>query len=144
LVRWTKAIPPRAGRKLNLNRIIESFCQYSRLEDTAPRLWFLPAAMEGVMKILAMEVETPGVNPEQYKPHLKPEARRIWELHQSGTIRELYFRADRPEAVLILECADANEAREVLASLPLVQAGLISFDIIPLISYPGFARLFEK
>ncbi len=96
------------------------------------------------MKILAMEVETPGVNPEQYKPHLKPEARRVWELYQSGTIRELYFRADRSEAVLILECVDISEAREVLASLPLVQAGLITFEIIPLLPYPGFARLFEK
>src|SRR5512138_402600 len=100
--------------------------------------------MEGMMKILAMEVETQGVHPEQYKPHLKSEARRVWELYQNGTIRELYFRADRSEAVLILECAEVHEAREILASLPLVQAGLITFDIIPLIPYPGFARLFEK
>ena len=94
------------------------------------------------MKILAMEIETEGVKPEQYKPHLKEEARRVWELYQSGTIRELYFRADRSEAVLILECADVDEARGVLASLPLVQAGLIRFEVIPLIPYPGFARLF--
>lgn len=95
------------------------------------------------MKILAMEVETEGVRPEQYAPHLKAEARRVWELYQSGTIRELYFRADRSEAVLILECADGNEAQQMLASLPLVQAELITFDIIPLVSYPGFARLFR-
>lgn len=94
------------------------------------------------MKILAMEIETEGVKPEQYAPHLKAEARRVWELYQSGTIRELYFRADRSEAVLILECADGNEAQQTLESLPLVQAGLITFDIIPLVPYPGFARLF--
>jgi muconolactone delta-isomerase len=94
------------------------------------------------MKILAMEIETEGVKPEQYAPHLKAEARRVWELYQSGTIRELYFRADRSEAVLILECADGNEAQQVIESLPLVQAGLITFDIIPLVPYPGFARLF--
>ena len=96
------------------------------------------------MKILAMEIEVAGVRPEQFTPHLKPEARRVWELYQNGTIRELYFRADRSEAVLILECADLNEARQILASLPLVQAGLITFDVIPLIPYPGFARLFEE
>jgi muconolactone delta-isomerase len=95
-----------------------------------------------MMKILAMEIETEGVKPEQYAPHLKAEARRVWELYQSGTIRELYFRADRSEAVLILECADGNEAQQTLESLPLVQAGLITFDIIPLVPYPGFARLF--
>jgi hypothetical protein len=98
--------------------------------------------MENIMKILAMEIETKGVQPEQYGPHLKAEARRVWELQQSGVIRELYFRADRSEAVLILECADIHEAQQVLKSLPLVQAGLITFEVIPLIAYPGFARLF--
>jgi muconolactone delta-isomerase len=96
------------------------------------------------MKILAMEIEIEGIKPEQYRPHLKAEARRVWELHQSGVIRELYFRADRSEAVLILECADVNEAQQMLGSLPLVQECLITFDVIPLIPYPGFARLFEE
>ncbi len=96
------------------------------------------------MKILAMETETAGVKPEQFGPHLKAEARRVWELYQSGAIRELYFRADRSEAVLILECADLNDAQQTLESLPLVQAGLISFEVIPLVPYPGFARLFGE
>ena len=96
------------------------------------------------MKILAMEVEVKGIQPEQFQPHLKKEARRIWELYQNGTIREFYFRADRSEAVLILECAAVNQAREILASLPLVKAGLITFDIVPLVPYPGFARLFGE
>jgi len=96
------------------------------------------------MKFLAMEIETEGVKPEQYRPHLKVEARRVWELYQSGKIRELYFRADRSEAVLILECADVQDAHQTLASLPLVQAGLITFEVIPLIPYPGFARLFGE
>lgn len=91
-----------------------------------------------------MEIETEGVRPEQYRPHLQAEARRVWELYQSGAIRELYFRADRSEAVLMLECADAGEAEQVLASLPLVQAGLITFEVIPLGPYPGFARLFGQ
>ena len=94
------------------------------------------------MKILAMEIEAEGAKPEQFAPYLKSEARRVWELYQNSIIRELYFRADRSEAVLILECESINEAQETLASLPLVQAGLITFDMIPLIPYPGFARLF--
>jgi hypothetical protein len=96
------------------------------------------------MKILAMEIETEGVKPEQFAPHLKAEAKRVWELVQNGIIRETYFRADRSEAVLILECADVDEAKQVLDSLPLVKAGLIKFEIIPLIPYPGFARLFGE
>jgi hypothetical protein len=96
------------------------------------------------MKILAMEVEAEGVKAEQFTPHLKAEARHVWELYQRGVLRESYFRADRSEAVLILECADAKEARQTLDSLPLVQAGLIRFEVIPLVPYPGFGRLFGE
>lgn len=96
------------------------------------------------MKILALENETPGTTSEQFVPHLKAEAARVWELYKSGQIRELYFRQDRKEAVLVLECADMDEAQQLLATLPLVQAGLIHFEVIPLIPYPGFERLFAE
>lgn len=96
------------------------------------------------MKILAMEIEVAGVRPEQFTPYLKAEAARVWELVQSGVVREIYFRQDRNEAVLILECSDADEARKILDGLPLMQAGLIQFEVIPLVPYPGFARLFSK
>jgi muconolactone delta-isomerase len=96
------------------------------------------------MKILALEHELPGATAEQFQQHANDEARKVWELYQSGVIRELYFRADKNEAVLVLECASVIEAQEILASLPFVQAGLISFEVLPLKAYPGFARLFEK
>lgn len=96
------------------------------------------------MKILALEIETPGTTPEQFTPHLKNEAARVWELYKSGQIRELYFRQDRREAVLVLESAGAKEAQQLLETLPLVEAGLIYFEIIPLSPYPGFERLFGE
>ena len=96
------------------------------------------------MKILAMEKETPGVKPEEFAQHLKSEARQVWKLYQEGCIQEFYFRQDRSEAVLILECADRDEAKQALDRLPLVQAGLISFELIPLVPYSGFSRLFVE
>ena len=57
---------------------------------------------------------------------------------------ELYFSADKDEAVLVLECESADEARRALSELPLVCAGLIDFQVIPLVAYPGFARLFGR
>jgi hypothetical protein len=97
------------------------------------------------MKILALEKEIAGITDEPFTPAiLKTEAMRAWQLHQQGVLRELYFRQDRNEAVLILECRDAEEAQSVLATFPLVKAGLIAFEIIPLSSYDGFARLFSK
>ena len=67
----------------------------------------------------------------------------MWELQQAGVLRELYFRQDEDSAVLMLECTDTIEAEKILNTLPLVEEGLITFDIIPLVPYPGFSRLFE-
>lgn len=95
------------------------------------------------MKILAIEHELPDATAEQFQQHTRAEALRAWELHQQGVIRELYFRADRSEAVLVLECADVESAHRMLGSLPLVEQGLIEFELIPLVAYQGFARLFH-
>lgn len=96
------------------------------------------------MRILAIEKDIPGVGDEQFtQTLLESEAARAWELYQGGAIRELYFRQDREEAVLILECEDVLEATRILESLPLVKNRLISFELIPLRPYPGFARLFN-
>jgi hypothetical protein len=94
------------------------------------------------MKILAIEKEIPGAKEEQYTPHLKTEALKVWELYQAEKLREFYFSKDN-SAVLILECSDEKEASEILGSLPLVKEGLIAFDIMPLLPYPGFSRLFS-
>jgi muconolactone delta-isomerase len=95
------------------------------------------------MRILAIERPVPGVADDRFTPDVSvAEARRAWELHQAGSIRELFFRADESAAVLTLECDDVGEARRMLATLPLVAAGLIDFELIPLRAYPGFGRLF--
>ena len=69
---------------------------------------------------------------------------KAWELYQQGIVRELYFRQDRAEAVLVLECKDTKEASKAIGSLPLVKEGLISFELIPLVPYSGFGRLFNE
>ena len=94
------------------------------------------------MKVLAIEHDVPNVNASEFKPYLREEAWRVWELYLSGVLREIYFRQDKTNAVLILECASLAEAQSVLNTLPLVEAGLIEFEVIPLAPYPGFARLF--
>jgi hypothetical protein len=96
------------------------------------------------MKIIALEHELPNITSEQFQQYAIDEARKVWEYHQAGIIRELYFRADRNEAVLVLECTSVSEAQEIIAALPFVQMSLISFEVIPLKAYPGFARLFAE
>lgn len=93
------------------------------------------------MKIIALEKELPGNKSEDFKPFLKKETEEVIKLYEEGIIREIHFRSDRDEAVLILECDDLESAKIQLKRLPLVKNGLIEFELIPLKPYPGFSRL---
>jgi uncharacterized membrane protein len=93
------------------------------------------------MKFLALERERPGI-PAAFAPLLKDEARALWSLVQAGIVRESWFHASQHTAVLMLECSSVEDAQAHLAGLPLVAAGLIRFEVIPLAPYDGFARLF--
>lgn len=94
------------------------------------------------MKILALEKEHEGIKPEDFRKYSEAEARQVWNLYKSEKIREIYFRGDRSAAVIMLECKDIGEAKEILAGLPFVKNHLIYFELIPLKPYPGFERLF--
>lgn len=96
------------------------------------------------MKVMALEHEVAPANDPRFGELSVAEARRIWELTQADLLREAYFRADRPDAVLVLEVADLAAARAAVDSLPLVAAGLIDFELIPLRPYPGLGRLFDR
>ena len=96
------------------------------------------------MKILALENEIENTTSEDFAPFLKEEAVKVWELSQQNIIREIYFRGDKKCAVLMLECDSTDEAKNILDTLPLVKENLIRFEIIPLLPYPGFSRLFME
>ncbi|OGU36126.1 MAG: hypothetical protein A2068_12155 [Ignavibacteria bacterium GWB2_35_6b] len=96
------------------------------------------------MKFLAIEHEMRGKDQEDFEPHLESESAQVWEYYKDGIIREIYFTKESHEAVIILECENKNHAEEILNDLPLVKAGLISFNIEELIPYDGFERLFKN
>ena len=96
------------------------------------------------MKIIALGSDIPNTKQDDFTPYLDHEARRVDELMKEGYITEIYFRADRRDAVIMLECQDIDQANALLQTLPLVQRNLITFELIPLASYTGFERLFVK
>jgi len=94
------------------------------------------------MKILALEVELHKQKTENFDVIFKDEARAVWHQVQSGMIREIYFHAKNHTAMMILEVPGQKEAEDILSQLPLAREGFIRFDIIPLVPYDGYARLF--
>ena len=96
------------------------------------------------MRIIAIEKEIGEPEPEAFAPHLKAETHRVLELQQQDILREIYSRADKHEAVLILECEGVEEARQVLDSLPLAKMdSLISRSSLsnPI---PAFCALYRE
>jgi hypothetical protein len=83
-----------------------------------------------------------ALSPERGRELGLAEAARTWELFRDGVIREMSWRVDRDDVVLVLEAADPAAAEAVLATLPLVEAGAISFQVIGLRPYDGWQRLF--
>lgn len=81
------------------------------------------------MKVLAISTNTGDPT-----PHLGDEARRVAELKDAGVIEELYLKADRTGAVLLLEAESGDEAERHLATLPLVQRGVTSFAVTELLT----------
>jgi muconolactone delta-isomerase len=94
------------------------------------------------MRILAIETDNPEESSRNVKPLLEEEARRVWKLYRDGHIREIWFTASDRRAVLLLECASEDQAIELLATLPLVRERFIAFDVLALMPYDGFERLF--
>ncbi|MCC6399031.1 MAG: superoxide dismutase [Bacteroidetes bacterium] len=94
------------------------------------------------MKILALEKDIQSIPNGLRETMLRDEAHAVWQLQQRGVIREIYFHKDRPQAILMLECANVEEARTTLGFLPLVKNTYTDFELLPLVPYPGLARLF--
>ena len=97
------------------------------------------------MKVLAIGHARSGISWEHIALYVGEEARRVWELHESDLVREFYLRADdQPGVVLVFECEDMTEAGRLVAALPMVEAGLLHFEVIPLRPYRGFRELLER
>ena len=94
------------------------------------------------MRILAIDRPLPGATPDKYQPHLLNEVRHSWQGYKRGVVRDIYFRQDRPGVAIFLECASLEDAKKALADFPLVKAGLLEFEAIPLGPFTNWEMLF--
>src|SRR5215813_12131355 len=83
-------------------------------------------------KILAIGTINPGVDPAKVFAILPNEARDTVDLYLNGKIDQWYSLQERRGVVFILNVTDPAAARDMLEKLPLGQAHLISFELIPI------------
>ena len=79
--------------------------------------------------------------PEAWPPELiEAEGQRVRELYMAGIIRTIWRRKDVAGAVIVMEAASEEEAREAVASLPLAKRDMLEIvALTQLEPYPGFA-----
>ena len=83
-------------------------------------------------RILAIGTINPGVDQAKVMAILPDEVRDTVNLYLDGEIDQWYSLQDRPGVAFILNVADPAAAHEMLEKLPLGQARLMSFELIPL------------
>ena len=83
-------------------------------------------------KILAIGTINPGVEREKVFAMLPEEVRETANLYLDGKIDQWYSQQNGKGVVFILNVTDPAAAHEMLEKLPLGQAHLMSFQLIPL------------
>ena len=92
-------------------------------------------------KILAIGTINPGVEREKVFAILPEEVRRTANLYLDGKIDQWYSQQNGKGVVFILNVTDPTVAHEMLEKLPLGQAHLMSFELIPLAPLAPLRRL---
>ena len=83
-------------------------------------------------RILAIGTIESGVDQAKVLEILPNEVRETVNLYLNGKIDQWYSLQDRPGVVFILNATDRTVAHEMLEKLPMGQAHLMSFELIPL------------
>ena len=83
-------------------------------------------------RILAIGTINAGADPAAARAILPTEVRETVKLYLDGKIDQWYSLQGRVGVAFILNVTDPAAARDMLEKLPLGQAHLMSFDLIPL------------
>ena len=83
-------------------------------------------------RILAIGTVNPGVDPAAVRSILPKEVRETVKLYLDGKIDQWFSLQSRSGVAFILNVTDPAAARDMLEKLPLGQAHLMSFELIPL------------
>jgi hypothetical protein len=83
-------------------------------------------------KVLAIGHVIPGPDPQAMRAIMPNEVRDTVQLYLDGKLDQWFVRQDGKGVVFLLNATSEAEAREMLSKLPLVKAGRMEFDLMPL------------
>jgi len=94
------------------------------------------------MKFLVLLTPVAGREPAEFKPYAVAEMQAVWNDYKAGTLREIYFSSSPLIISVIYETSSRDELEQSVARLPMVEVGLLSFQIIELGPMHSFEVLF--
>ncbi len=92
------------------------------------------------MKYIVVATRDKKARPEEFAPHLGPEADHVLSMIKKDIVREVYSRSDGQGAVVVLECEDEAEAKRIIADFPLAKAGLLTAEFYGAKPYRGVVQ----
>lgn len=96
------------------------------------------------MQFLLIARVVEGVSMEQVLPHVNDEAAKVWEEYTADVVRSIHYIADMSGAVLMCEAANLEGMQEIAAQFPMVKAGVLKIEVLPLKPYTGLQSLFAQ
>src|SRR4029077_15196851 len=89
-------------------------------------------ALPPITAVLATLTVKPGIDSDALVRTMPDEVRDTVKLYLDGRIQQWFARGDGRGVVFILNAKSVEEAKAATDSLPLIKAGLASFEFMPL------------
>jgi muconolactone delta-isomerase len=96
------------------------------------------------VQYLVVMRQKPDATADKLATLAKPEAAKAWEMLAADALRSIHFIKGPTGAVLMFEADDQKEVEAHVGRLPLVGAGLVTVEVLPLAPFTGFAALFAS
>ena len=110
--------------------------------QTQPQTASAPStAAAPVTEVMVMTSRKPGVALPDLMKLVQEEVRFAVQLYLDGKIEQWYTRSDGNGAVLFLRCKTVDEAKALLSGLPMVKAGYLDVQYIPVGPFFGLQTL---
>ena len=95
------------------------------------------------MKVFAVGNITTPPTPEQREAIMPQEVPHTLQLYLDGKIEQFWFRHDRPGVVFLMSGESVEDAKATLGTLPLVEGGFLTFELIPIGPLTPLGRLIQ-
>jgi hypothetical protein len=82
------------------------------------------------MKVMAIASPKTALTPDLLKPHMPHEVPHTLQLYLDGKVEQFWF-VEKSGPIFLMNVESVDQAKAILDTLPLVAAGLMSYELKP-------------